>query len=70
MSIVAGMFMRSKAVRKEMNQEFKRLGYNIKEKRFVIHQVLGYTPYLSELTNEEIVRVTRHLKTLEPITVS
>lgn len=65
MFLVAGMFMRLKEVRKQMNQEFKRLGYDIQEKRFIVYQVLGYTPFMKELTVEEMQRITTYLRDIE-----
>ncbi|MEH7195468.1 hypothetical protein [Bacillus safensis] len=50
-------------LKKEMNNQFKRLGFkDLKEKRWFLSKVLGYSPYFSEMTINELNTVISELK--------
>lgn len=57
-----GFFQAHQELRKQMRKAFKEKGYTLKEKRFVVHEVLGYTPYFSEMTISEMEQVIDHLQ--------
>jgi hypothetical protein len=55
-------------LRREMNKEFKRLGFkDIKEKRWLLHKVLGYAPTLKGMTIAEMERIIDYLRKYKSI---
>lgn len=60
--LVAGFFQEYNNWKKEMNKQFKNKGYTLKEKRFVINQVLGYLPNIKDMTITEMEQVVEYLK--------
>jgi hypothetical protein len=60
--IIAGFFQQHNDLRNEMKNEFKKKGYSLKEKRFILGQVLGYAPYFSDMTISEMKEVIDYLK--------
>lgn len=61
--IVYTVFGLSHILKREMNNQFKRLGFNnLKEKRWFLIKVLGYSPYFSEMTINELKTVISELK--------
>lgn len=61
--LVAEFFQTHNNWKREMNNQFKRKGYSLKEKRFVINRVLGYLPNLKDMTISEMEVVVEYLKT-------
>ena len=60
MYTIMGLFP---ALRREMNKEFKRLGFkNTKEKRWFFNKVLGYPVTINEMTISELETVICELK--------
>ncbi|MGG3920486.1 hypothetical protein ABEV41_00800 [Geobacillus thermodenitrificans] len=60
MYTIMGLFP---VLRREMNKEFKRLGFkNIKEKRWLFNKVLGYPAIINEMTISELETVICELK--------
>jgi hypothetical protein len=60
MYTIMGLFP---VLRREMNKEFKRLGFNnIKEKRWFFNKVLGYPATINEMTIAELETVIHELK--------
>lgn len=42
-------------LRREVNNHFKRLGFkDLKEKRWFLNKVLGYSPFFSEMAINEL----------------
>lgn len=50
------------SLRTEMRKEFKKRGYDIKEKRFALNEVLGYVPNMKDMTDHEKEKVIQYLK--------
>ncbi|MGN7324919.1 hypothetical protein ACTHPT_14715 [Bacillus altitudinis] len=49
-------------LRRELNNHFKRLGFkDLKEKRWFLSNVLGYSPFFSEMTINELKKVIEAL---------
>lgn len=49
-------------LRRELNNHFKRLGFkDLKEKRWLLSKVLGYSPFFSEMTINELKKVIEEL---------
>ena len=60
MYTIMGLFP---VLRREMNKEFKRLGFkNIKEKRWFFNKVLGCPATINKMTIAELKTVIRELK--------
>ncbi|MCY7500226.1 hypothetical protein [Bacillus pumilus] len=53
-------------LKKEMDNQFKRLGFkgfkDLKEKRWFLNKVLGCSPFFSEMTINELKTVISELK--------
>lgn len=55
-------------LRRELNNHFKRLGFkDLKEKRWFLCKVLGYSPYFSEMTINELKIVIEELNKYKDI---
>lgn len=66
--IVYTVFGLQPILKREMNNQFKRLGFkDLKEKRWFLSKVLGYSPYFSEMTINEMKIVVSELKKYDAI---
>lgn len=44
-----------------MAKQFKKKNYNLKEKRFIVNKVLGYSPNFKDMTIAEMESVINYL---------
>ncbi|MEM5592887.1 hypothetical protein AAHH67_15970 [Niallia circulans] len=59
--IIAGFFQAHSDMRNLMSNEFKKKNYNLKEKRYIVNQVLGYCPNFKDMTLSEMESVIDYL---------
>lgn len=63
--IIANFFQQHESLRTQMRKEFKEKGYDLKEKRWVLNEVLSYAPNLKDMTISEQEQVLDYLRTKE-----
>lgn len=59
--LIAGFFQANSVTRNEMAKQFKKKNYNLKEKRFIVNKVLGYSPNFKDMTIAEMESVINYL---------
>ncbi|MCA1064674.1 hypothetical protein QTG56_23990 (plasmid) [Rossellomorea sp. AcN35-11] len=62
MILIPNFYQEEPSLRTVMRSEFQKKGYTIKEKRLILHRVLGYIPNMKEMTDQEKEKVIAFLR--------
>jgi hypothetical protein len=60
--LIPNFYQKETSLRTEMRNEFKKKGYGIKEKRFILFKVLGYVPNIKDMSDQEKEKVIAFLR--------
>lgn len=51
--------------RRVMNRQFKKRGYDLENKRYIIYHAIGYLPNFTDLTLDEMLKIIEYMKEMD-----